>query len=229
MLGVRYMEAVCVAIDGPASSGKSTVAKLLAKSLGFIYVDTGAMYRTITLASLNKNIDPKDESGLLALLNETTIKFDWQEDGQHVWMNGQDVTDAIRSSKVTNLVSEVSMHPSVRQELVARQREMARDGNIVMDGRDIGTTVLPNAQVKVFLVASVEERAKRRYKENLSKQIPTDFEQLKKEIEERDFKDSHRQVSPLIQAEDAQLIDTTSLSIDEVVAKIKDLVKKQLI
>ncbi|MGX7029940.1 (d)CMP kinase [Vagococcus zengguangii] len=213
---------ISIAIDGPASAGKSTVAKLLAKKLDYVYVDTGAMYRVITYATLKNNIDPADEPAIVALLN--TIEIGFQSNGdapQTVLMNGEDVTDVIREDLVTNNVSQVSAHEQVRKNLVARQQEIGRNGGVVMDGRDIGTAVMPDAELKIFLVASVEERAERRYKENIAKGMTVDFETLKQEIADRDHKDMTRDVSPLVQAEDAKLIDTTGMSIQNVVDTIE--------
>lgn len=215
-----------IAIDGPASSGKSTVAKKIAEDLGLIYVDTGAMYRTLTYIALKNNIQISDEMALLERLKETSIEFKRSEEGQRVFANGEEVTVEIRQNDVSNAVSDVSAHSSIRQELVKRQRKIAEKHGVIMDGRDIGTVVLPEADIKIFLVASVEERAERRHKENIQKGIPSDLDNLKKEIAERDYKDSHREVSPLKQAEDAILIDTTELTIEEVIDKIKALIKR---
>ena len=212
-----------IAIDGPASAGKSTVAKILAKKNGFIYCDTGAMYRTLTLAALKAQTNLDSEQDLMALLNQLSIEFSQEKDGQHVFLNQADVTDAIRSNEVTNSVSKVSAYKDIREEMVVRQQKIAESNSIVMDGRDIGTVVLPNADLKVFLVASVEERAERRYKENVAKGIETDFEELKKEIADRDHYDSTRKNSPLVQATDAVLVDTSGLTIEKVVEKIEKL------
>ncbi|MGX6961139.1 (d)CMP kinase [Vagococcus xieshaowenii] len=213
---------ISIAIDGPASAGKSTVAKLLAKKLNYVYVDTGAMYRVITYATLKNNINPSDEKAIVKLLETIEIGFQSNDDApQTVLMNGEDVTEVIREDLVTNNVSQVSAHEQVRKILVARQQEIGRNGGVVMDGRDIGTAVMPNAELKIFLVASVEERAERRYKENLAKGMDVDFEKLKQEIADRDHKDMTRDVSPLIQAEDAKLIDTTGMSIEKVVNTIE--------
>lgn len=217
-----------IAIDGPASAGKSTVAKIVAVELGYIYCDTGAMYRALTYQALEKNIAVTDEEQLVKLLKEMTISFQPNGDNQKVFVNGQEVTEAIRLPNVTNLVSAVSAHGEVRAELVKRQQEIASHGGVVMDGRDIGTAVLPTAEVKIFLVASVAERAQRRYKENMSKGIETSLDVLQQEIAERDYKDSHREVSPLIQAEDAILLDTTSLSIEQVAEKIRQIIQTKL-
>lgn len=215
-----------IAIDGPASAGKSTVAKILASELNYVYCDTGAMYRVLTLQALKHDVDVEDEEKLVALLKDTHISFEPDEDQQKVLLNHEDVTLDIRQPDVTNHVSAVSAHKGVREELVRRQQEIAQAGGIVMDGRDIGTAVLPNAEVKIFLVASAKERAERRYKENISKGITTPLEVLQQEIEDRDYKDSHRKVSPLVQAEDAIRLDTTSLSIEQVVEKMKELMSK---
>lgn len=213
-----------IAIDGPASSGKSTVAKNIANDLNLIYVDTGAMYRALTYQALKQNINIKDEQALMDLLKETVITLKKSEKGQSVFVNDEEVTEHIRQNDVTNTVSVVAAHPQVRTEMVIRQQKLAENNGVVMDGRDIGTVVLPDSDIKIFLVASVKERAERRHKENRSKGIFSDLEQLKKDIAERDYKDSTRDTSPLKQAEDAIRIDTTKLSIEEVVIKVKDLI-----
>lgn len=219
---------VTIAIDGPASSGKSTVAKRIANDLNLIYVDTGAMYRSLTFQALENNVNIQDESALMALLSDTSITFERTQDGQRVYVNDKEVTNNIRENKVTNTVSIVSAHAKVREEMVSRQQKMADNNGVIMDGRDIGTVVLPNSDVKIFLVASVKERAERRHNENKAKGIFSDLEQLKKDIATRDYKDSTRETSPLKQAEDAIRIDTTKLTIDEVVEKIKNLVDETL-
>ena len=212
-----------IAIDGPASAGKSTVAKLVAKKLGYVYCDTGAMYRATTYAAKKNHVAYDDDQGLKEMLEKTEIRF---EPEQKVFVNETEVTKTIRLPEIANNVSTVSAQKSVRADLTERQRMIAEQGGIVMDGRDIGTTVLPNAEVKIFLVASVHERAVRRFKENVEKGIDTPLDVLEKEIEERDYKDSHRKISPLTQAKDAVLVDTTSLSIEEVVAKIMEIIEK---
>lgn len=213
-----------VAIDGPASAGKSTVAKILANELGYIYCDTGAMYRALTYEALQQTIDLENEEALLNLLKRSTISFEPTEKNQKVYVNNEEVTEAIRQPDVTNSVSVVAAHGQVRKELVKRQQKIADKGGVVMDGRDIGTTVLPKAEVKIFLIASVKERAERRYKENRLNGIDTPLAILKKEISDRDYKDSHRASSPLTKAEDAILLDTTNLDIQQVVGKIKEVV-----
>ena len=223
------MKSIQIAIDGPASSGKSTVAKIIAKDFGYTYLDTGAMYRCATYLALKNHLTEADIPSLLAELADHPISFGKAADGsQLVFLGDTDVTLAIRQSDVTNNVSWVSAIPEVRQELVAQQQRIAESGGIVMDGRDIGTVVLPRAELKIFLIASVEERALRRFKENQEKGIPTDLEILKEEIAARDYKDSHRKVSPLMAADDAITFDTTGVSIDEVVAFISEKAKEIL-
>lgn len=222
------MKKINIAIDGPASSGKSTVAKIIAKDLGYIYTDTGAMYRSITYLAVKHQVAFDDEAGLVALIEKYPITFSQTTSGQAVFCDGEEVTQAIRNNEVTHNVSEVSAHEEVRKRLVAQQQKIAEAGGVVMDGRDIGTQVLPNAEVKIFLVASVDERAERRYKENIAKGIATDLATLKEEIKQRDYLDSHREVSPLKQAADATLIDTTGMSIQDVVAAIETIVAATL-
>lgn len=223
------MKSIQIAIDGPASSGKSTVAKIIAKDFGYTYLDTGAMYRCATYLALKNHLTEADIPSLLAELADHPISFGKAADGsQLVFLGDTDVTLAIRQNDVTNNVSWVSAIPEVRQELVAQQQRIAEAGGIVMDGRDIGTVVLPRAELKIFLIASVEERALRRFKENQEKGIPTDLETLKEEIAARDYKDSHRKVSPLMAADDAITFDTTGVSIDEVVAFISEKAKEIL-
>ncbi|MFD1065264.1 (d)CMP kinase [Oceanobacillus locisalsi] len=214
------MESISIAIDGPAAAGKSTVAKQIAKKLGIIYVDTGAMYRALTYQALLDNINLEDEKAVMEMLKKIDIRLAQHEEGQHVFINEKDVTEAIRYPDVTASVSVIAKHPLVRKEMVTAQQELAQDHSVVMDGRDIGSHVLPNADVKIFLVASVTERAKRRFEENKQKGIPADLHTLEKEIEKRDELDSTREASPLVQADDAIELDTTSLSIEEVTEKI---------
>lgn len=217
-----------IAIDGPASSGKSTIAKILADDYQLVYVDTGAMYRTLAYLALKNNIPVDDEDRLLEMLKQVEITFERIETGQLVFANGENVTDAIRQHDVTNNVSVVSSFAKVREELVLRQQKIADNVGVVMDGRDIGTVVLPDADIKIFLVASVEERAERRYLENQEKGIDSDFDRLKQEIIDRDEYDSNRKVSPLKQAKDATRLDTTSLSISEVVDKCKIIIDQKV-
>ncbi|GAK47417.1 cytidylate kinase [Secundilactobacillus oryzae JCM 18671] len=217
-----------IAIDGPASAGKSTVAKLVAKHFNFIYCDTGAMYRVLTLKALKANVDFADEDALMTLLADTQIGFEPGEPVQKVFLDGQEVTNDIRQPEVTNNVSTVAALGRVREELTNRQREIASKGGIVMDGRDIGTTVLPNAEVKIFLIASVDERARRRFADNEAKGIHTPLDVLKQEIETRDYKDSHRKIAPLTQAKDAVKVDTTPMSIEQVVDEIIEIASKKI-
>lgn len=212
-----------IAIDGPAAAGKSTVAKIVAEKFSYIYIDTGAMYRAITYKAQLADINLDDEEALFQLLQNTQIELFPGPNGQLVFLDGKDVTNEIRSSEVTNCVSIVAKHKLIREEMVHRQQQFAVHGGVVMDGRDIGTFVLPKAEVKVFLLASVEERAKRRHLENIQKGYPSDLEKLKEEIATRDKIDSEREVAPLRKAMDAIEIDTTSLTIYDVVDKIVDL------
>jgi CMP/dCMP kinase len=219
---------ISIAIDGPAAAGKSTVAKIVAEKLTYVYIDTGAMYRALTFKALKEGVALDDEAELISLLNGTTIELLPGEAGQKVLIDGIEVTNEIRTAEVTNQVSYASVHEQVRKEMVKRQQLFAMDGGVVMDGRDIGTHVLPNAEVKVFLLASVEERAQRRHAENIQKGFPSDLEKLEQEIAARDKIDSEREVAPLKKAEDAVEIDTTSLSIADVVEKIMDLALERI-
>ena len=215
-----------IAVDGPASSGKSTVAKIVAQNLGIIYLDTGAMYRAATLVALqNKTEDPQK---IIDVIKKKPIFFKNTADGQLVFLGTEDITKIIRTNEVTQNVSKISALAPVREFLVAEQQRIADEGGIIMDGRDIGTVVLPHADLKIFLVASVDERAERRYKENSQKNIPTDLEKLKVEIAERDRKDSTRAVSPLKQAEDAILLDSTGKTIDQVAGFIEEKARELL-
>lgn len=215
---------ISIAIDGPAAAGKSTVAKVVAKKLSYVYIDTGAMYRTITYAALEQKVDIENEEQLMEVVKNVNIEFQQGENTQLVFLNGQDVSEVIRTPDVTNRVSIVAKHRLVREEMVRRQQELAEKGGVVMDGRDIGTHVLPDAEVKIFMLASVEERAERRHLENMNKGFDSNLEQLKEEIAQRDKLDSEREVSPLKKADDALELDTTSLSIEEVVQKIMGIV-----
>jgi CMP/dCMP kinase len=227
-LGGFMENKISIAIDGPAAAGKSTVAKVVAEKLSYIYIDTGAMYRALTYKALANNINLEDENSLFNTLLETKLELYPSPNGQLVFLDGQEVTEAIRSSEVTNSVSLVATHQKVREEMVRMQQSFAVNGGVVMDGRDIGTHVLPNAEVKVFLLASVEERAVRRHTENLQKGYSSNLEQLKEDIARRDKIDSEREFAPLKKAEDAIEIDTTSLSIPEVAEKIMVLVYERV-
>lgn len=223
------MKSIQIAIDGPASSGKSTVAKIIAKDFGYTYLDTGAMYRSATYLALQHGIEVTDQAGIVALLAQNPVRFGRDGNGQQlVFVGEQDVTLPIRDNQVTNNVSAVAALPLVREELVRLQQEIAEAGGIVMDGRDIGTVVLPQAELKIFLIASVEERALRRFKENTERGIETDLETLKEEIAARDLKDSTREVSPLKAADDAITFDTTGVSIEGVVQFISEKAKEIL-
>ncbi|MDV6377661.1 (d)CMP kinase [Sporosarcina sp. GW1-11] len=209
-----------IAIDGPAAAGKSTIAKLVAKKLGFTYIDTGAMYRAITYKVLQHAVDLHDEEAIAKLIEKTDIELHPSEHAQQVILDGVEVTDVIRSHEVTSTVSAIAALTSVRKLLVAKQQGLAAHSSVVMDGRDIGTAVLPDAELKVFMTASVEERAQRRFLEEQSRGITTDYETLKREISERDLADSEREISPLKKAEDAIILDTTGKTIEEVTSSI---------
>ncbi|MNJ49617.1 Cytidylate kinase [compost metagenome] len=208
-----------IAIDGPAGAGKSTIARKVANKLGYIYVDTGAMYRAATLYFVGKGIEPQDETVIAEALEGLDIELQPGEDRQQVFVNNKNVTDEIRSIKVNTVVSQYAQIEALRSRLVDLQRQMAERKGVVMDGRDIGTTVLPHAEVKIFMTASVEERAARRYKEMTEKDQIT-LEQLMHDIAERDRLDQGREISPLTQAKDAILLDTTSMTIEQVVDTI---------
>ncbi|RSK27451.1 (d)CMP kinase [Bacillus sp. HMF5848] len=220
---------ISIAIDGPAGAGKSTVAKIVADKLGFVYIDTGAMYRALTWKAIHSDVNLEDEKLLTNLLHSIDIRLMPTHGGkQKVFVNDEDVTEAIRSVEVTNSVSIVAKHHYVRLEMVERQRQLAASRPVVMDGRDIGTHVLPKAEVKIFFIATVDERAKRRYEEMLQKGMQADLETLKIEIARRDKLDSERESSPLKKAEDAITVDTTYLTIDEVVTQILNIVKERV-
>ncbi|OYD09738.1 (d)CMP kinase [Paludifilum halophilum] len=222
------MSRLSVAIDGPAGAGKSTVARQVAKRLGLTYVDTGAMYRAITWKALQNRIDLAEEGSLAQLVRETRIRLKTGRRGMEVWVDGMLVSEAIRAPAVTSNVSAVAGQPEVRRVLVEKQQELAREGGVVMDGRDIGTRVLPEAEIKVFLTASIEERARRRYHEWVRRGYSIDMEDLKKEISMRDEKDKNREHSPLRPAEDAVHLDTTGLSVEEVVSSILELCRTKV-
>ena len=204
---------ISIAIDGPSGAGKSTLARSMAEKLGYLYVDTGAIFRTIGLYMYEADIDPKDEAAVLAALPEIEIELSHGEDGlQRMTLNDCDVTEAIRLPHISLCASAVSAHPGVRAFLLEMQRELARTNNVIMDGRDIGTVVLPEAEVKVFLTASPEARAQRRMKELEKRGTPQPFEEVLRDIQQRDYNDSNRAAAPLKQAEDAVLLDTTELT-----------------
>lgn len=217
-----------VAIDGPASAGKSTVAKIIAKKLSFVYIDTGAMYRACTVIARNHGLDYGDEAGILKAIDQDGIELKSDNGEQKVYSAGKDISLEIRTPEISENVSQVSALPKVREKMVALQRQMAGKMNVIMDGRDIGTTVLPNAEVKIFLVASARSRAQRRLLDFKKRGIETEqtVDEIEQDIAARDYKDSHRKVSPLKKASDAIEIDTTKMSIDEVVDAILAKIKK---
>lgn len=217
-----------IAIDGPAGAGKSTIAKIVAENLGFTYIDTGAMYRAVTYKALKQGIELSDAESLEKMLLNTSIILKPSQNGQLVFIDGKEVTQEIRSNEVTANVSQVAAHPNIREILVAKQQELAANGGIVMDGRDIATHVLKDAELKIFMSASVEERARRRYIDNEKRGIPSTIEKLQEEIALRDKLDSEREASPLIQAEDAIYLDTTSLSIEEAANEILQLANQKM-
>ncbi|PIC63272.1 cytidylate kinase [Sporosarcina sp. P13] len=217
-----------IAIDGPAAAGKSTIAKLVAKKLGFTYIDTGAMYRAITYKVLQHAVDLHDEEAVAKLIEKTDIELHPSEQAQQVILDGVEVTEVIRSHEVTSTVSKIAALTSVRELLVAKQQGLAANSSVVMDGRDIGTAVLPDAELKIFMTASVEERAQRRLLEEQSRGMTTDYETLKNEISKRDQADSEREISPLKKAEDAIIIDTTGKTIEEVTTSIVNYAEKRL-
>ncbi len=213
-----------VAIDGPAGAGKSTIAKTVAKTMQFIYVDTGAMYRTIGFYMLRNGISVDDQEAVCAHLSEVDVTLGYEDGVQQVYLNGENVSASIRTQEVGEAASKVSAMPPVRAALLDLQRNLAKSADILMDGRDIGTVVLPDADVKIFLTASSLVRAKRRYKELVEKGADCDLLTIQKEIEERDYRDSHREIAPLKQADDAILVDSSDMTIEEVVAEIIRLI-----
>lgn len=212
-----------IAIDGPAGAGKSTIAKRLAKELGFIYVDTGAMYRAMAYYFLTNGIKAEDERAIAAACPEVDVTITYENGEQQVILNGENVNGVIRNEEVGNMASASSVYPVVREKLMEMQRQLAATADVIMDGRDIGTCVLPNAQVKIYLTASSATRAQRRYDELTAKGVSCDLEAIEKDIIERDYRDMHRETAPLKQAEDAVLVDSSYLNIDEVVAKIRSI------
>ena len=209
-----------IAIDGPAGAGKSTIAKRLAKKLGFIYVDPGAMYRAMAYYFLQHNIDAKDEKAIAAACPDVDVTITYENGEQQVLLNGENVNGVIRNEEVGNMASSTSVYPVVRKKLVELQRQLAKSADVIMDGRDIGTCVLPDAQVKIYLTASSATRAKRRYDELTEKGVSCDLAEIEKDIIDRDYRDMHRETSPLRQAEDAVLVDSSEMNIDEVVDAI---------
>ena len=213
-----------VAVDGPAGAGKSTVAKAVAAKRNFIYVDTGAMYRAMALYFLRQGTDPKDEAAITAGCREVAVTLGYEGGVQQVYLNGENVTGQIRTEEVGMMASQTSAYGPVREKLTQLQKELARTSDVIMDGRDIGTCVLPQADVKVYLTASVSVRAKRRYQELLEKEAACSLAEIEKEIEERDYRDMHREHSPLKQAEDAYYLDSSDMTLEQVVNAIIELI-----
>lgn len=216
-----------IAIDGPSATGKSTLAKALAKELSFIYIDTGAMYRAVGLYNIRKNIDLNNEDDVVNTLKDISIDIKYIDKEQRIFLNGEDVSSQIREEKVGTAASIVSTYKKVREVLVELQRSLANVQNVIMDGRDIGTVVLPNASLKIFLTASSEERTKRRYLELKENGKDVSIEDVAKELEERDERDTKRANSPLTKAEDAILVDTTNMNIEQTIEHIKNLYEKR--
>ena len=220
---------ISIAIDGPAGAGKSTIARRLAKELGYYYVDTGAIYRTVAYFFDLWGVAPKDIDGITRYIDELTVGIEYDEDGlQHMIMNGMDVSDEIRTQDISQKASLVSAHAVVREVLLDMQRDVARKYNVIMDGRDIGTVVLPKATVKIFLTASAEVRAKRRTDELVAKGQKADYNKILKEIQQRDYQDTHREIAPLKLARDSIKVDTSEMDIDQVIASIKEIVQKKV-
>ncbi len=216
-----------IAIDGPAGAGKSTIAQRVAKELSFIYVDTGAMYRTMALYVLRKGIDYQKKADVEAACDEISIAITYEAGKQQVWLNGENVSGEIRREEVGNMASRISVYEKVRKKLVALQRQLAVQSDVVMDGRDIGTQVLPDAALKIYLTASVEERAKRRFLELQNKDVQADMQDIREDIRMRDERDMNRDISPLRKAEDAVFLDASDLTIEEVCQKVIGLWKKE--
>jgi len=218
-----------IAIDGPAGAGKSTIAKRLAKELGYQYVDTGAIYRTVAYFLDLLGVSPKDADGVRRYIDELTIEIQYDDDGlQHMIMNGMDVTGDIRTQDISQKASLVSAHPEVREMLLDMQRDVAKQYNVIMDGRDIGTVVLPKADVKIFLTASPEVRAKRRTDELQAKGQKVNFDTILKEIQQRDYQDTHREIAPLKMARDSVKLDTSELDIDGVIAAMRQIIAEKI-
>lgn len=227
--GCNTMNYRSIAIDGPSGAGKSTLAKRLAQELGFLYVDTGAIYRTVGLAARRRGIDPSDAGGVAAMLGNLVITMGYGEDGlQHMYLDGEDVTQAIRENEISACASKVAAIPVVRGFLLDMQRKTAREHDVIMDGRDIGTVVLPQAAVKLYLTASPEARAERRYKELLERGQQAEFDQVLREVVERDRRDTERETAPLRQADDAVLADTTGLDLEGSFQLLLGLIRERI-
>lgn len=216
-----------IAIDGPAGAGKSTIAKRIAEELSFVYVDTGAMYRAMGLYFYRKGIDSSNEEAINQLCDEISVEIGYEGGSQQVYLNGENVTGEIRKEAIGKMASAVSVYPRVREKLVELQRKLAESQNVVMDGRDIGTVVLPQAQLKIYLTASVEARGERRYLELKEKGVECSLEEIERDIETRDYQDMNREVSPLRQAEDAILVDSSNMTIEEVTDEIIRLYRER--
>lgn len=221
-------EYVNIAIDGPAGAGKSTISKMLAGNIGYVYVDTGALYRSVGLFALKNGVDTADRQGVIKLLPKISLELKFQDAAQHVYLNGEDVSSLIRSPEVSMAASKVSSYPEVRKFLLGLQKDIASKNNVVMDGRDIGTVVLPNAKIKIFLTASPEDRARRRYEEMLQRGEKAEYSEVLADIIKRDSADSGRKIAPLKPAEDAILIDTTGFELEKSLEKITSVVKDLL-
>ncbi len=220
---------ISVAIDGPAGAGKSTIAKRLAKELGYMYVDTGAIYRTVAYFFDLWGVSPKDIDGINRYIDELNVGIEYDEDGvQHMIMNGLDVTEDIRTPDISQKASVIAAHAIVREMLLDMQRDVAKQYNVIMDGRDIGSVVLPKATVKIFLTASPEVRAKRRTEELLAKGQKVNYEKILKDIQQRDYQDTHREIAPLKMCRDSVKVDTSELDIDGVVAAIREIIQKKV-
>jgi len=215
-----------IAIDGPAGAGKSTIAKQLAKELGYVYVDTGAMYRAMGYYFLSHGVDEEDEKAISEACKDVDVTITYEDGIQNVWLNGQNVSGVIRAEEVGKMASATSVYPAVREKLVELQRQLAKTSDVIMDGRDIGTVVLPNADVKIYMTASSSIRAKRRFDELTEKGISCNLNEIEKDIIERDFRDMNRETSPLKKADDAVELDTSSLDINGVVAAMKKIIEK---
>lgn len=221
---------ISVAIDGPAGAGKSTMARQAAKLLGYVYVDTGAIYRTVGYAAYKKGIELTDRAAVAQLLPEIDLKMEWAPTGeQHMFLNGEDVSEKIRQPEISAAASMISAIPEVRQFLLETQRAVARERSVVMDGRDIGTVVLPDAEVKIFLSASAEVRAMRRWKELQAANRPDTYEEVLRDMNERDYRDIHREIAPLRPAEDAIELDTSSLNLEESIAEIIKIIRERTV
>ena len=216
-----------VAIDGPAGAGKSTIAKLVAKEKGYIYVDTGAMYRGLAIHFLDKGIEPGETDKVIEACKDAEVTIAYEDGVQHVYLNGNDISSRLRNEEVGNMASVTSAIPEVRKKLLELQQNLAKTQDVIMDGRDIGTCVLPNAQVKIYLTASSKTRAQRRYDELTAKGVSCDFDEIEKDIIDRDYRDMHRETSPLKQAEDAVLVDSSEMNIDQVVEAIRSIYEEK--